>query len=653
MVMNNDEEIMIKKDSKEGDHFMPDRKTIRKAARKSLKKHYWFFVAVCLIAGILGTEYANSLQLFRIQKRVQERKEGQTAALGVSSRSGEMSVFNDLVNGDLDSAIASVQHRIDVYQGKDTYIGDLQMGHSDGVLASVINTVTSGALLMTILTTIDTIIGVRSVKGSLLALLGLAVMLLIWVFVTNVYRAAYARVFLEGRIYGKVPFSRTLYLLRLRKHVRASLTMAVSMLLQYLWMFTVIVYPLKRYAYLLVPYLVAENPDLSPMEAIRLSNRMMKGHKWEAFCLELTLLPWMLLSVATGGLFGIFFYHPYKESVFAEYHANIRARFLEEKREGSERLTDRYLFELPEAQVLAEAYPDAVEVANIPQIEVEPRKGFWGFLEKYFGIVPGYDEKEKKCRSQLMLELKKEEYRDTLEQNTYPVRLYPIPAKEKRKKTDDAGFMRHYTIPSVIILFFLICLIGWLWEVVLHLIQAGEFVNRGTLHGPWLPIYGGGCAAILALLYRLRKKPFTQFLMIIVVCGIIEYFSSWLLEVTHDGQRWWDYSGFYLNLNGRICAEGLLVFGIGGVAFIYVLAPWVDNLIIRIRSSVIWGVCIALLAVFLTDVVYSSFVPNTGKGITSSAQLSDQESSGSGKKSMAAGRERRDIADAHQARGAA
>jgi len=120
------------------------------------------------------------------------------------------------------------------------------------------------------------------------------------------------------------------------------------------------------------------------------------------------------------------------------------------------------------------------------------------------------------------------------------------------------------------------------------------------------------------VLYKLRKNPLVEFFMIIVLCGIIEYFSSWILEATHDGQRWWDYTGYYLNLNGRICAEGLLVFGIGGAAFIYVLAPWADNLIVRIRSSLLWGICIALAAVFVADVVYSSFVPNTGEGITSS-----------------------------------
>lgn len=72
-------------------------------------------------------------------------------------------------------------------------------------------------------------------------------------------------------------------------------------------------FPIKRYAYFLVPYLTAENPDFSAIEAIRLSQRMMKGHKWEAFLLECSLLPWTILSFATGGLAGMLFVNPYND----------------------------------------------------------------------------------------------------------------------------------------------------------------------------------------------------------------------------------------------------------------------------------------------------------------------------------------------------
>ena len=53
-----------------------------------------------------------------------------------------------------------------------------------------------------------------------------------------------------------------------------------------------------------------------------------------------------------------------------------------------------------------------------------------------------------------------------------------------------------------------------------------------------------------------------------------------------------------MNLNGRICAEGLLVFGIGGLAVTYVIAPVVDNLVGRVSEKFLKMVCIAVMAVF-------------------------------------------------------
>ena len=88
------------------------------------------------------------------------------------------------------------------------------------------------------------------------------------------------------------------------------------------------------------------------------------------------------------------------------------------------------------------------------------------------------------------------------------------------------------------------------------------------------------------------------------------------LEYVHGGTRWWDYTGYFLNLHGRICAEGLLVFGIGGMAIVYVLAPFLDGLLRRLPSGLLIGVGILLLCLFAADQVYSSGHPNEGKGIT-------------------------------------
>ena len=160
----------------------------------------------------------------------------------------------------------------------------------------------------------------------------------------------------------------------------------------------------------------------------------------------------------------------------------------------------------------------------------------------------------------------------------------------------------------------------------LFLLENGEFVNRGTLHGPWIPIYGVGGALIIVVLSSLRKKPVAEFFAIIVLCGTIEYFTSVILQDVH-GMRWWDYSGYFLNLDGRICAEGLIAFGVLGMMGIYLLAPAIDTLLMKIDPRIMAAVTSILMALFCFDVVYSQFYMNTGKGITDMADVIDKMNS--------------------------
>ena len=146
-------------------------------------------------------------------------------------------------------------------------------------------------------------------------------------------------------------------------------------------------------------------------------------------------------------------------------------------------------------------------------------------------------------------------------------------------------------------------------------ISDGEFVNRGMLHGPWLPIYGGGVVMIAVLLYRFRRKPALEAALVVVLCGFVEYMTSYLTELSR-GMRWWDYTGYFLNLNGRICGEGLAVFALGGMAAIYLLVPIIDAAVIRIKPKVLIPVCVVLMVIFSADWVYSQFKPNMGAGIT-------------------------------------
>lgn len=102
-----------------------------------------------------------------------------------------------------------------------------------------------------------------------------------------------------------------------------------------------------------------------------------------------------------------------------------------------------------------------------------------------------------------------------------------------------------------------------------------------------------------------------------VICAVVEYFTSYFLEIAY-GIKWWDYSGYLLNINGRICLEGTIFFGIGGCLIIYVLAPLAQNVIEKINKKMQIVICVVLIAVFMVDFCHSLLEPNAGDGITNS-----------------------------------
>ena len=82
---------------------------------------------------------------------------------------------------------------------------------------------------------------------------------------------------------------------------------------------------IKHYEYLMVPYIIAENPGMPREEAFLISNKMMMGQKWEAFVLDLSFIGWGILTVMTGGIVGVFYAEPYRQATFAELYSFNRA----------------------------------------------------------------------------------------------------------------------------------------------------------------------------------------------------------------------------------------------------------------------------------------------------------------------------------------
>ena len=594
---------------------------MKQRAKKAFKKHYILCVAICLIAAFIGSEFAPSLGALRMSRISTNQIEERLAGPSAVSR-GAIDVIHDILEGD-ETAGREKANEIKAEEIQASEQGNPVLGHSKGVLADLVNNVTSGTILVNMLAAFHSLTGSENAAVFILILLGTALLFSAFFFLVYVFRVITRRMFLEGRIYEKVPLQRALFLLHERKWVKACCTMFLTFLYQLLWSLTIVGGLVKRYSYYLVPYIVAENPDISPKEAILLSRNMMNGHKWECFVFELSFIPWILLGILTCGISAILYSNPYREATFCEYYAVLRQQSKQKRLKGSELLNDTYLYVLPEEDVIQAAYGDVISALEHPNENIPRLTGVRRFFADYLGVLLTNSKAEKAYEQRQAHLAKMELLKDAVARNAYPARLSAIPEVTKRTHLESIHYLRDYSVWSIGLLFFIFSFLGWVWEVSLHLVMDGTFVNRGVLHGPWLPIYGGGGILILMLLNKLRSRPVLEFIGMISLCGGIEYTTSYLLETMHNGERWWDYTGYFLNLNGRICAEGLLVFGIAGIVVVYVLAPLLDNIIQKIRPSVLIPLCLLLFAVLMIDTVYSTAHPNTGKGITDYERTAD------------------------------
>ena len=129
-------------------------------------------------------------------------------------------------------------------------------------------------------------------------------------------------------------------------------------------------------------------------------------------------------------------------------------------------------------------------------------------------------------------------------------------------------------------------------------------VNRGMLHGPWLPIYGIGALGIYAM-KPMKKHPALLFLLCAAVTGIVEYLIGYA-GIRFFGMRLWDYRGLLWNIDGIVCLRSVVSFALMGLVFHYALEPAAARLVRKLPPETVRAVCRVLLAVLLADCILSA-----------------------------------------------
>ena len=383
------------------------------------------------------------------------------------------------------------------------------------------------------------------------------------IFVSNMIRVGADRFFMETRVYPKTNISKIGYLYKGRDIKGPAWIMLCMYVHRFLWWFTIVGGIIKTFEYAMIPFIVAENPDISKNDAFELSKEMMRGNKWRLFVLHLSFLPWNLLGIVTMGLVNIFYLDAYRAAADAEFYMLLRRGFVNQRNKYSKFFVDNYLENKPsEDEILINMF------------------------------------------------VTEKDYTPSLESEEFSQKIYPMFLRDKESKWYEPPFKRemdrHYHLTTYIMVFFLTSVVGWIMELTMGVVEQGIVLNGSLMFGPWLPIVGAASIIILLIGRKIEKHPLVNVLFITVFASVVQYFYVWFLE-TVRGVRYWDFTNYLLNINGRICLASAVVLGAFGSFLFYLVGPALDDFLKEFPARKKWKWCLVLSALFLIDVAASIY----------------------------------------------
>lgn len=158
---------------------------------------------------------------------------------------------------------------------------------------------------------------------------------------------------------------------------------------------------------------------------------------------------------------------------------------------------------------------------------------------------------------------------------------------------------------SKILLYFAIySFLGWCVESIYKSILDRKLVNSGFLYGPFCPIYAFGAIIMALILTKLPNNVFIIFISSTILLTVWEYIVGVLLEKIFK-TKYWDYSHLKFNINGRVCLKNSIYWGLLGVAFTFVIHPFIKQYVDMIPEKTLTYVNIVVYTVLITDVVIS------------------------------------------------
>ena len=165
--------------------------------------------------------------------------------------------------------------------------------------------------------------------------------------------------------------------------------------------------------------------------------------------------------------------------------------------------------------------------------------------------------------------------------------------------------MYHYSLLQLMLFFYIYCFFGWIIESTYVSVCTGNWVNRGFMRGPVIPIYGTGAVIVLFAVIPFRTSPILVFIVGTVAASILEFVTGFVMERIYK-VRYWDYSDKPFNLCGYICLFNSLCWGVLSILLIYLVHSWIEKGVLFLNDMVLLSIDSGISSLFIVDLFNSS-----------------------------------------------
>ena len=517
------------------------RKVMKKKARISMKQNYWRMISVCFLAAMLAGAYPSSTTFLGSQALIPSIERRVSAPFASEDTNSEV--------------ITEIVRRL--FHG--TFISDF-MASPASFLADMLVDLgpTSTSAFFSLLRAVNNFLTESWDISTFLLILGVIVSLLYHFFISNMLLVGERRYFLEAHSYRQAPISKIFFLYKLRCIAGPAWILFCRTVFQLLWGLTIVGGVIKYYEYRMIPFILAENPKISRRDAFFLSRQLMQHSKWKLFKMHVSFIGWKFLSLLTFGILDLVFVNPYMSASEAELYLTLRRNYVLSRSPRYEFLNDSYLEHVPSEDELL-----------ISKALYDDSRGPYTKIS-YFNP------------------------------EQYPVFLFSVQPPFKAVRSP-ARAVRKYDFLSLVFLFHVFSILGWLAETAVHLLANGTLSDSFDPFLPWLPLYGIYGIIIILFIKKLSDRPVLVFLVNFLVYTVEEYAASLLIE-SALGLQPWDYSGYFLNLSGRVYVGGSVSVALFGCAFLYYIAPRCADHFLKLKKIWRFLLCFVLTVLFIADI---------------------------------------------------